>query len=96
MITGRKVSLNNVVLQGSGNVASHMDGEIVLLSIENGKYYNLGEIGGRIWQLIERPTSVNGLVSNLMSEYDVEQQVCEEQALSFLEQLYAEELIQCE
>ena len=28
-----------------------MDGEKVMLSINNGKYYNLGEIGGDIWEL---------------------------------------------
>jgi len=31
-----------------GNIVSNMDGEKVMLSIKNGKYYNLGEIGGFI------------------------------------------------
>lgn len=96
MITSQKVMLTDIVVQGTGNVASDMDGEMVLLSVEKGKYYNLGKIGGRIWRLIETSTSVHELVANLMSEYEVEQSVCLEQVLSFLEQLYAEELIQCE
>ena len=29
-----------------------MGGEKVMLSVKNGKYYNLGEIGGEIWELI--------------------------------------------
>ena len=32
-----------------------MDGEKVMLSIEKGKYYNLGLLGGVIWELIESP-----------------------------------------
>ena len=31
-------------VQKEGNVVSDMDGEKVMLSIHNGKYYNLGEV----------------------------------------------------
>ena len=44
--------------------------------------------------LIEEKTSVNQLVSTLMSKYDVEQSECEEQVISFLELLLKEELIE--
>ena len=50
-----------------------MDGEKVILSIKNSKYYNLGEIGGVIWDLIERTNSVSKLIDALMDQYEVEQ-----------------------
>ena len=63
-----------------------MDGEKVMLSIQKGKYYNLGEIGGEIWELIEEPNNqLISLVTMLVSKYDVEQTECEEQVVSFLE-----------
>ena len=65
-----------------------------MLSINKGKYFNLGEIGGEIWELIAEETSVNKLVATLMSNYDVGQSVCEEQVVSFLELLSEEELIE--
>ena len=37
-----------------GNIVSDMGGEKVMLSIENGKYYNLGEMGGEIWEFNPR------------------------------------------
>ncbi|PFA15696.1 PqqD family protein [Bacillus cereus] len=73
-----------------------MDGEKVMLSVQKGKYYNLGEMGGEIWELIKEPISVTQLITTLLSNYDVERVNCEEQVLSFLECLFQENLIQIE
>ncbi|MGG1399936.1 lasso peptide biosynthesis PqqD family chaperone [Bacillus salipaludis] len=96
MIKNHTISLNNIVVQGSGNIVSDMDGEKVMLSILNGKYYNLGEVGGRIWEQIEQPIAVNQLIDNLMSYYQVEKTDCENQVISFLEVLLNRNLIQVE
>ncbi|WHY91020.1 lasso peptide biosynthesis PqqD family chaperone [Neobacillus cucumis] len=96
MIKNHTISLNNIVVQGSGNIVSDMDGEKVMLSILNGKYYNLGEVGGRIWEQIEQPIAVNQLIDNLMSYYLVEKTDCENQVISFLEVLLNSNLIQVE
>jgi hypothetical protein len=88
-----QIFLNHSFVQETGNLVSDMGGEKVMLSVQNGKYYNLGEIGGRIWELIEKPMSVTGLVTALMSEYEVEQDECEEQIISFLKHLLEEGLI---
>jgi hypothetical protein len=94
MITNQKFSLTHEVVQGKGNIVSEMGGEKVMLSIENGKYYNLGEVGGEIWELIQEPIKVNQVVSILMTNYEVEQADCEEQVISFLNQLNEEGLIE--
>ena len=80
-------------VQKEGNVVSDMDGEKVMLSIHNGKYYNLGEIGGVIWGLLDEPRSIKELVDGLTAEYDVNPEDCERQVQSFLEMLKKEELI---
>ncbi|MFS0879283.1 PqqD family protein [Bacillus sp. 7586-K] len=82
------------IKQKEGNIVSDMDGEKVMLSISNGKYYNLGKIGGVIWDLIEKPISYLELVDSLVNNYDVDRGECEQQVLSFLESLKKEELIE--
>ena len=94
MIKNITITLNQTITQITGNIVSDMGGEKVMLSINNGKYYNLGNIGGEIWELIEEKKSVNQLVSELMSNYNVEQSECEEQVISFLELLLKEKLIE--
>ncbi|WP_459501936.1 lasso peptide biosynthesis PqqD family chaperone [Bacillus sp. C1] len=93
MITNKKISLNSFIVQGQENVVSDMDGEKVMMSIHNGKYYNLGGIGGEIWELINELISVKQLVDILMSRYMVEEAECQEQVFSFLNHLDAEGLI---
>jgi CRISPR/Cas system CSM-associated protein Csm4 (group 5 of RAMP superfamily) len=90
------ISTGHIVTQGEGNIVSDMDGEKVMLSIENGKYYNLGEIGGVIWDLIKIPTLIDQLVNTLLAQYEVEKSECEEQVMSFLKMLHDEGLIKVE
>ncbi|MCU5377771.1 lasso peptide biosynthesis PqqD family chaperone [Bacillus cereus] len=94
MIKKQAISFKQCVAQVKGNVVSDMDGEKVMLNIKNGKYYNLGRMGGIIWERIENPISVTELVTALISEYEVEQLQCEGQVLSFLEMLLEEGLVE--
>jgi hypothetical protein len=96
MIKNHIISLLDVIVQGQGNIVSDMGGEKVMLSVHNGKYYNLGELGGRIWDLINEPIKVSQLVNALMVEYDVDQSECEQAVVSFLTHLTEEGLIQLE
>ncbi|PFP29482.1 PqqD family protein [Bacillus sp. AFS073361] len=93
MIKTQNVSLKLSIIQSKGNIASDMDGEKVLMSIKNSKYYNLGKLGGVIWDIIETKISVTNLIAILLSEYDIEQSMCEEQVITFLELLNREGLI---
>lgn len=88
------ITADDLIVQSEGFLVSDMDGEKVMLSIENGKYYNLGQIGGRIWELVSSPVTIAGMVEQLVSEYEIEPEVCEQQVQIFLKQLTAEGLVQ--
>lgn len=82
-----------MVSQTSGHIVSDMNGEKVMLSVQNGKYYNLGVIGGDIWEYIQEPITIENLVNKLLRKYEVSQQECQEQVESFLKTLNKEGLI---
>ncbi|MNN26473.1 hypothetical protein D3C81_1399780 [compost metagenome] len=88
--------MEDTILQSNGNLASDMDGDTVMLSIESGKYYNLGKVGGRIWELATSPIIVSQIVDTLVSEYSIERVQCEQQVVNFVTTLYKENLIQLE
>ena len=88
-----KIGLKDYIAQAEGNIVSDMDGEKVMLSIKNGKYYNLGTIGGVIWDHLQKPILVEELISKLQSEYNVEAEQCRADVLPFIEHLYKENLI---
>lgn len=82
------------IAQTKGNLAGNMNGDMVLMSIANGKYYNLGSVGGRIWEMIGEPISLERLNAALLDEYEVEPAECEEKVQIFLNLLWDEGLIQ--
>ncbi|MEH7076439.1 lasso peptide biosynthesis PqqD family chaperone [Neobacillus drentensis] len=91
-----KLTMETTIVQRPGNIISDMDGETVMMSIENGKYYNLGEIGGAVWKNLSIPITIGDLISKLTSEFNVEISECQKEVIPFLEQLLNERLIMIE
>jgi hypothetical protein len=53
-------------------LAAEADGEIVMMSIEHGRYFGLDDIGSDIWKRIEQPCSFAALVDALAADYEAE------------------------
>lgn len=87
-------NLNSTVVRSPDQVSGDLDGKVVLLSIENGEYYNMNEVGSRIWELLEKPTTVVALIDTLVGEFEVDRATCEKEALAFLARLRADKLLQ--
>lgn len=84
---------NQYVTQASGNVVSQMGAEKVMFNTARGKYYNLGETGGVIWDLMAKPVQVKDIVSQLREHYDISESACRHQVEVFLEMMRKEDLI---
>lgn len=88
-----KLTLQAVVKRNSGLVTSNIDGEIVMMSVDNGEYYGLDEIGSRIWDLLENSISIEQLVDQLTEEFDVAKEDCINDTFEFLKDLLNKNLI---
>ncbi|HEX3007867.1 MAG TPA: lasso peptide biosynthesis PqqD family chaperone [Bacteroidales bacterium] len=88
-----RLNTDSIVQRNPKLIANQMDGEIVMMSVENGEYYGLDEIGSRIWELIESPVSVDQLINSLMTEFDVNHEECLNDTLEFLEDLRGKDLL---
>jgi hypothetical protein len=87
------INLKSIVVQSNDQVSAKIDEEAVMMSIEQGKYYGLDEIGTRIWKLLEQPQSVSEILKTLMKEYEVDNETCEKDVLNLLNGLFKEKLI---
>lgn len=58
--------------------------ELVMMSVEKGNYLGLSEIGARIWELIETPTSLDDLCATLVREFEVSPAECRADVEEFL------------
>ncbi|APC96696.1 lasso peptide biosynthesis PqqD family chaperone [Francisella frigiditurris] len=73
--------------------SSEIDGEAIMMNIENNAYYSMGEIGNRVWQLLGNSTTINDICEQLIKEYDVSIEQCQKDITPFLNQLLEKNLI---
>jgi hypothetical protein len=53
-------------------VTRQVDGELVLLNLENDYYFGLDPVGTRIWEVLSSSSSIGVGLEQLRSEFDVE------------------------
>jgi hypothetical protein len=61
--------------------------ELVMMDIDQGKYFSLNNVGTRIWELLENPMSQDELCSALMEEYEVDEEQCREETGELLREM---------
>jgi hypothetical protein len=88
------ITAETIISRRRDIVASDIDGEVVMMSIEKGNYYGLDLIASRIWELTEKPLKVTDLIGILTEEYEVTREDCEKDVLAFFNDLLSEKLIE--
>ena len=83
----QKLAPSTTVVRVEGLCSGELDGEVVLMSLDQGRYYGMDRIGTRIWQLLETPFVVSDLCDQLQKEYDANPEECERDVMAFLDQL---------
>jgi coenzyme PQQ biosynthesis protein PqqD len=74
-------------------IAQKASNDFLLFNMDDGNYYSLNDIGGRIWELCDGNRSVSQLVVALTAEYDAPAEVLEEDIVELLEGLQNGKLI---
>jgi hypothetical protein len=82
-----------LISQTPGHVAADMDGEKVLMSVENGRYYGMDPVGSRIWELVEKETTFDALCEAIFREYEGDREQIQSDLKKYLQNLSEEKLI---
>jgi hypothetical protein len=90
----RALTEESVVSQADGLVATDIDGETVMMSVEHGRYYGFDLVGSRVWELISEPIKVSSLVDALLTEYDVDRDRCQKGVIAVLQAMLEEKVIE--
>ncbi len=72
---------------------TEVEGEAILLNLENGQYYGLDEVGTRMWSLLAQHRAVEPAVRAMVDEYDVEEAEVRRDLLELVEKLAAQGLL---
>jgi len=84
---------DTIVVQSRDPVAVEVDQAVVMMGLEQGKYYGLEGVGGRIWALVDEPRSVRDVCAALVEEFEVDPDVCLREVTAFLTELAREKLV---
>jgi hypothetical protein len=87
------ITETSTVVRAENLLATDLDDETILMSIQQGAYYGMEQTARRIWQIIATPHTVAELCRQLAGEYAVDPAVCRQDVLAFLQELHAEGLI---
>ncbi|BBE71025.1 lasso peptide biosynthesis PqqD family chaperone [Oharaeibacter diazotrophicus] len=82
-----EVGDDGVLVRAEGLLTAALDQELLMMSVEQGRYYNLNAVGARIWELLETPTSADALVAALTAEYEVDPDTARAHVERFLGEL---------
>lgn len=72
---------------------TELDGQFMLMNIENGSYYEVTGIGGVIWHMLETPRSEADIVEAITDRYEVEREQCARDVRAFLDKLVATHVV---
>src|SRR5437868_3229637 len=61
-----------VIARSPSVLTAEVDGEVVMMSIEQGRYFGLDDIGSDIWKRIEPPCSFATLIDRLVVDYEAD------------------------
>jgi hypothetical protein len=90
------LSESSVVVAADHQTSTEVDGESVILDLEEGVYYGLNPVGAHIWAEIQEPTPVEEITAAISAEYDVDTEQCREDVISLLRDLKENGLINIE
>jgi hypothetical protein len=75
-------------------IAAEAEKDIVMVNINSGFYYGVSDVSRYIWEAIEHPKKISDLIDDLAANYNIDRATCEQQTLSYLEELRQEQLLQ--
>jgi len=78
------VNLSSIVVQSATPLSAQVAGRTVLMSTEQGKYYDLDTISTAVWQHLSAPIAVTTLCAALAEQYEGDQTTIQSDVLTLL------------
>jgi hypothetical protein len=63
-------------IRNNKTISGRLHDELVMMDIDQGKYFSLNPVATRIWDLLEQYSRVDELCRQLVEEYEVDFEQC--------------------
>src|SRR5262249_60583795 len=82
-----------VISRSPSVLTAEVDGEVVMMSIEQGRYFGLDDIGSDIWNRIEPPCSFAALIDRLAADYEADRATIAADVQALLGRMAAQDVV---
>ncbi len=82
-----------VISRSPSVLTAEVEGEIVMMSIEQGRYFGLDDIGSDIWKRIDPPCSFAALIDGLVADYDADRVTIAADVQAMLGKMAAQDVV---
>ena len=82
-----------VISRSPSVLTAEVDGEVVMMSIEQGRYFGLDNIGSDIWKRIDPPCSFGDLVDGLAADYNADRAIIASDVRQLLDEMLKQNVI---
>ncbi len=79
----------SVIARSASIITAEVQGEVVMMSVEKGRYFGLDDIGSDIWRRLETPRTFGALIDALAADYRAERDVIAEDVRKLLAEMAA-------
>lgn len=66
-------------------IDGELDGNQLMMHVEQGKYFGLNPVAKRIWDILETPATAVQITAVLLTEFKVDTDVCRREVQQFLD-----------
>jgi hypothetical protein len=74
-------------VRNSKIISGRLHDELVMMDLDQGKYFSLNPVATRIWDLLLKPMKIDEVCSLLMYEYEIEAERCQAEVSELLEEM---------
>lgn len=86
--------MSQFYVRKKGVETRNADPATVLVVPRQGLYFAINRVGSQIWELLDKPQTVEGLVTSLTRQFAVDEAMCRNEVESFLAQLIKQEFVE--
>ena len=78
------IDLSSRLQRTSEQVHTLLDGNVVIMTLADGKYFELNPVGARIWDELEQPIAIPEVVDRLLADYEIDEETCRSEVETWL------------
>ena len=84
---------DTLIARNTSLLSGEVHNEMVMMSIESGRYYGLDDIGTDIWRRLETPRKFGEIIDALGADYDADREMIEKDVRVLIAKMAAHDVV---